>query len=263
MATALSEDIQRLKKVGTLGYDTAITVGKSFKSFKQIRPTPGDNGMPSTNLEMSSQPASRPRGASIESTSSLLPRTVTFLKRDSKVTNKTTTAKYTCASFLPQAFYELFHPTKHFANAYFLMVGFAQMMKQISLTDGTPMVWLNLGFVLIQDLIAMGFEDYQRHKADRQMNNRKVEVLSENSADFKARTWAAVRVGDIVRPQTPTRTEHRRPSRPPPTVYCPLWTGENQRPRVLPCRPAYAPSVWGYSWAVLDQHQGEERGSAE
>ena len=74
------------------------------------------------------------------------------MTRDSRVSNATKSAKYSFVSFWPLAFYELFHPIHRFANVYFLIVGFVQMIPEISLTDSTPMVWLNLGFVIIQDM---------------------------------------------------------------------------------------------------------------
>ena len=137
----------------------------------------------------------------VENATSLLPRSVGFLRRDSKVSNATSTAKYSALSFFPLALYELFHPYYRFANVYFLGVGFTQMVPQISLTSGTPMVWLNLGFVVIQDLAAMAFEDSTRHSADRQTNNQKVDILSADGKDqdFRRSAWSSVKVGDIVR----------------------------------------------------------------
>ena len=164
------------------------------------------------DLTPRSQPRSRTES---QGTSAVLPRTVSILKRDSSsanVSNATRSAKYSLLSFFPLACYELFHPVHRFANVYFLIVGFVQMVPAISLTEGTPMVWLNLGFVVIQDMLAMAFEDSQRHYTDRTTNNQPTEILSADGGSyFKKSTWSSVRVGDVVRcgHRTATaRTQH-------------------------------------------------------
>lgn len=56
-----------------------------------------------------------------------------------------------------------------------------------------------LAGVLGVSLIKEGVEDWKRHKQDKEINNRAVEVLDPASGKLEARRWADVRVGNIVR----------------------------------------------------------------
>ena len=49
-------------------------------------------------------------------------------------------------------------------------------------------------------MIKQGYEDFKRHRADREINDRKVEVLREGK--MKSMKSEEIRVGDIVKVQS-------------------------------------------------------------
>ena len=53
--------------------------------------------------------------------------------------------------------------------------------------------------VLIFTMLKEAYEDYQRYKSDRELNNRGSQRLNYESQAFEACRWADIRVGDIVR----------------------------------------------------------------
>ena len=128
-----------------------------------------------------------------------LTRRVGILQQNDSTSNVVTTHKYTVFTFVPVCLYGLLHPMKRFANFYFLCVGAMQMITEISLTQGNPSTWLTLIFLVLVDMFFLGREDITRHKADRVTNSDSAEVLSAEGEDFEKRTWADVRVGDIVK----------------------------------------------------------------
>ena len=58
--------------------------------------------------------------------------------------------------------------------------------------------WLPLGIVLGVSLIKEAREDYERYKADVEVNNREVQVLNPETKTFETKAWKDIRVGDIV-----------------------------------------------------------------
>ena len=53
--------------------------------------------------------------------------------------------------------------------------------------------------VLIFTMLKEAYEDYQRYKSDRELNNRGSQRLNYESQAFEGCRWADIRVGDIVR----------------------------------------------------------------
>uniref|UniRef100_A0A672N3D7 Phospholipid-transporting ATPase n=1 Tax=Sinocyclocheilus grahami TaxID=75366 RepID=A0A672N3D7_SINGR len=82
------------------------------------------------------------------------------------------------------------------ANAYFVFLLILQLIPQISslswFTTVVPLL-LVLSMTLAKDLS----DDITRHKNDKQVNNRKVEVLI--NGELKSEKWMNVQVGDIVK----------------------------------------------------------------
>jgi P-type E1-E2 ATPase len=48
-------------------------------------------------------------------------------------------------------------------------------------------------------MIKEAVEDYKRYKQDKDINNRKIDVLDSTLRAFVSKAWSDVRVGDIVR----------------------------------------------------------------
>uniref|UniRef100_A0A8C7TNH3 Phospholipid-transporting ATPase n=1 Tax=Oncorhynchus mykiss TaxID=8022 RepID=A0A8C7TNH3_ONCMY len=104
--------------------------------------------------------------------------------------NAIKTSKYNIFTFLPLNLFEQF---QRLANAYFLFLLCLQSIPEVSslpwYTTVVPLV-LVLSMTMAKD----GSDDMNRHRCDKQVNNRQVEVLVEG--DEK---WMDVQVGDIVK----------------------------------------------------------------
>ncbi len=90
--------------------------------------------------------------------------------------NRIETAKYNMITFLPMNLIEQF---SKFANIYFLMIGLLSMIKQISMTDGTPVIFLPLSFIILITACKDFFEDLSRKKSDEMENNSKTQLLTK------------------------------------------------------------------------------------
>uniref|UniRef100_A0A3B3YG00 Phospholipid-transporting ATPase n=1 Tax=Poecilia mexicana TaxID=48701 RepID=A0A3B3YG00_9TELE len=106
--------------------------------------------------------------------------------------NAIRTSKYNIITFLPLNLFEQF---RRLANAYFLFLLILQLIPQISslswFTTALPLI-LVLSMTAVKD----ANDDINRHKSDRQVNNRMVNVLIDG---LKNEKWMNVQVGDIVK----------------------------------------------------------------
>ncbi|XP_056122106.1 phospholipid-transporting ATPase IC [Rhinichthys klamathensis goyatoka] len=107
--------------------------------------------------------------------------------------NAIKTYKYNVLTFLPLNMYEQF---KRAANLYFLCLLILQIIPQISTlpwyTTLVPLV-LVLGITAIKDLV----DDLARHRMDKEINNRRCDVLLNGR--FEETRWMHLQVGDVVR----------------------------------------------------------------
>lgn len=110
--------------------------------------------------------------------------------------NKIKTSKYTVLNFLPKNLVTQF--TK-FSNICFLIIAVLQVVKPISISGGVPTELLPLGFVILVSMVKDIFEDWQRHKSDRQENNQQVLTYDVPTKDFKLTYWHQLKVGQIVK----------------------------------------------------------------
>uniref|UniRef100_A0A672HX09 Phospholipid-transporting ATPase n=1 Tax=Salarias fasciatus TaxID=181472 RepID=A0A672HX09_SALFA len=103
------------------------------------------------------------------------------------------TYKYNALTFLPL---NLFEQLKRAANCYFLALLILQVIPDISTlpwyTTLIPLVVV-LGITAIKDLV----DDLARHRMDKEINNRKCDVLSGGS--FQESKWRHIQVGDVIR----------------------------------------------------------------
>ena len=107
--------------------------------------------------------------------------------------NKISTSKYTLLTFVPKNLLEQF--TK-MANMYFLIIGFLQIIKEISTSSGVPVTLFPLSFIIFISALKDLFEDLKRHKSDHQENNKKIKVL--RNFEFRETIWENLNVGDII-----------------------------------------------------------------
>ncbi|XP_044189707.1 phospholipid-transporting ATPase IC [Thunnus albacares] len=107
--------------------------------------------------------------------------------------NAIKTYKYNFLTFIPLNLYEQF---RRVANLYFLALLILQVIPDISTlpwyTTLIPLVVV-LGVTAIKDLV----DDLARHRMDKEINNRKCEVLLDGR--FQESKWMNVQVGDVVR----------------------------------------------------------------
>ncbi|XP_033832109.1 phospholipid-transporting ATPase ID [Periophthalmus magnuspinnatus] len=107
--------------------------------------------------------------------------------------NSIKTSKYNILTFLPL---NLFEQLQRLANVYFCFLFVLQLIPQVSslswFTTAVPLT-LVLGITAVKDAA----DDINRHKNDKQVNNREVDVLLDG--DVKKEKWKNVKVGDIIR----------------------------------------------------------------
>ncbi|XP_072309752.1 phospholipid-transporting ATPase ID isoform X2 [Eucyclogobius newberryi] len=107
--------------------------------------------------------------------------------------NSIKTSKYNIFTFLPL---NLFEQLQRLANVYFCFLFILQLIPQVSslswFTTAVPLT-LVLGITAVKDAA----DDINRHKNDKQVNNREVDVLL--NGDVKKEKWKSVKVGDIIR----------------------------------------------------------------
>uniref|UniRef100_A0A671VZH1 Phospholipid-transporting ATPase n=1 Tax=Sparus aurata TaxID=8175 RepID=A0A671VZH1_SPAAU len=107
--------------------------------------------------------------------------------------NAIKTSKYNIFTFLPLNLFEQF---RRLANAYFLFLMMLQVIPQVSslswFTTAVPLI-LVLSITAVKD----ASDDINRHKSDKQVNNRRVDVLIDGQ--LKKEKWMNVQVGDIIK----------------------------------------------------------------
>jgi phospholipid-transporting ATPase len=91
-------------------------------------------------------------------------------------TNQIKTSKYTAWNFIPLNLYFQF---SKIANLYFLMVGIMQMIPEISISGGMPVIFMPLSLVVFVSAIKDVFEDLKRKKSDNELNNMQTRVLAD------------------------------------------------------------------------------------
>ncbi|KAM5195408.1 phospholipid-transporting ATPase IG isoform 2-T4 [Hipposideros larvatus] len=105
--------------------------------------------------------------------------------------NRIVSSKYTLWNFLPKNLFEQF---RRIANFYFLIIFLVQVTVDTPtspVTSGLP-----LFFVITVTAIKQGYEDWLRHKADKEVNKSTVYVI-ENAKRVKKES-EKIKVGDIV-----------------------------------------------------------------
>uniref|UniRef100_A0A3B4T598 Phospholipid-transporting ATPase n=1 Tax=Seriola dumerili TaxID=41447 RepID=A0A3B4T598_SERDU len=109
--------------------------------------------------------------------------------------NKIKTTKYTLLSFLPKNLFEQFH---RFANVYFVFIALLNFVPVVNAFQPelalAPVVFI-LSVTAIKDL----WEDYRRHRSDKEINHMDCLVYSRAERRYVEKYWKEVRVGDFIR----------------------------------------------------------------
>ncbi|KAL0544775.1 hypothetical protein IC582_019900 [Cucumis melo] len=107
--------------------------------------------------------------------------------------NEITTSKYTLITFLPKNLFIQFHRV---AYLYFLAIAALNQLPPLAVFGRTVSLFPLL-FVLCVTAIKDGYEDWRRHRSDRNENNRQALVFQ--SDDFRLKVWKKIRAGEVVK----------------------------------------------------------------
>jgi phospholipid-transporting ATPase len=110
--------------------------------------------------------------------------------------NMITTAKYSVINFIPK---NLMNQFKKLPNCYFLLICYLQTIPLISISANKPVMAFPLVVIVIISMLKDAFEDFQRHKSDKQENNTTSLALDINKFDWTPRCWKDIRVGEIIK----------------------------------------------------------------
>ncbi|KAM0841454.1 hypothetical protein ACQ4PT_059059 [Festuca glaucescens] len=107
--------------------------------------------------------------------------------------NSVRTTKYSILTFIPRNLYEQFH---RLAYVYFLILAALNFIPQLhvnSAAAGTAPLSVVLAVTAVKD----AYEDWRRHRSDKNENNRSASVLVDGV--FRPKRWKEMQVGDVVR----------------------------------------------------------------
>lgn len=107
--------------------------------------------------------------------------------------NEIRTSKYTIINFLPKNLFIQFHRV---AYLYFLAIAALNQLPPLAVFGRTVSLFPLL-FVLSVTAIKDGYEDWRRHRSDRNENNREALVLQFGK--FELKRWKNIRVGEVVK----------------------------------------------------------------
>lgn len=107
--------------------------------------------------------------------------------------NEIRTSKYTFINFLPKNLFIQFHRV---AYLYFLAIAGLNQLPPLAVFGRTVSLFPLL-FVLCVTAIKDGYEDWRRHRSDRNENNREALVLQLGK--FQPKTWKNIRAGEVLK----------------------------------------------------------------
>ncbi|XP_041115850.1 phospholipid-transporting ATPase VA-like [Polyodon spathula] len=109
--------------------------------------------------------------------------------------NHIKTTKYTVLSFLPKNLFEQFH---RFANVYFVFIALLNFVPIVNAFQPelalAPVVFI-LSVTALKDL----WEDYRRHRSDKEINHMDCLVYCRNERKYVEKYWKEIQVGDFIR----------------------------------------------------------------
>lgn len=107
--------------------------------------------------------------------------------------NEIRTSKYTVITFLPKNLFIQFHRV---AYLYFLAIACLNQLPPLAVFGRTVSLFPLL-FVLCVTAIKDGYEDWRRHRSDRNENNRDAQVYQ--FGQFKIKKWKNIHAGEVVK----------------------------------------------------------------
>lgn len=107
--------------------------------------------------------------------------------------NEIRTSKYTFLNFLPKNLFIQFHRV---AYLYFLAIAALNQLPPLAVFGRTVSLFPLL-FVLTVTAVKDGYEDWRRHRSDRNENNREALVLKSDK--FYPKRWKKIQAGDVIK----------------------------------------------------------------
>ncbi|KAL1549048.1 P-type phospholipid transporter [Salvia divinorum] len=107
--------------------------------------------------------------------------------------NEIRTSKYTLLNFLPKNLFIQFHRV---AYLYFLAIAALNQLPPLAVFGRTVSLFPLL-FVLTVTAVKDGYEDWRRHRSDRNENNREALVLQ--SDEFRPKRWKMIQAGEVLK----------------------------------------------------------------
>ena len=111
-------------------------------------------------------------------------------------TNKITSCKYSFFDFFPKILMEQF---SYISSIYFLIISILQTIKEISYSNGSPIMLIPFSFIVLINGIKDLYEDIKRRKMNNLDNNRICEVYDGNKKKFVNKKWEKIKLGDIIK----------------------------------------------------------------
>ena len=102
-------------------------------------------------------------------------------RREKIPKNSISTSKYTYYNFLPKILFEQF---SKIANIYFLIIAFFQVFKEISNSNGKPVILFPLFIVVSVNGVKDFYEDWKRKKSDDKENSKNTLIYSYKKRNF-------------------------------------------------------------------------------
>ena len=130
----------------------------------------------------------------IQSSPSLL--TDNFSYSNNIKNNKISTSKYTPLNCIPKIIIEQFSKT---ANVYFLIIAIFQTVKEISNSNGKPVILFPLFIVISVNGVKNFYEDWKRRKSDEEENSKQCCILNHSTGKFEIKTWESIAIGDVIK----------------------------------------------------------------
>ncbi|CDI97044.1 phospholipid transporting ATPase IF [Echinococcus multilocularis] len=106
--------------------------------------------------------------------------------------NEISTSRYTWYGFV---FQNLEEQAQRIANFYFLCIAIVQLFTDSPVSPVTSI--LPLAFVILLTMVKQGYEDFLRHKADREINSAPVQLVNSDGTLVTKKAFE-ISVGDIV-----------------------------------------------------------------
>ena len=111
-------------------------------------------------------------------------------------TNKITSSKYQWYNLYPKILMEQF---SQIANVYFLIISILQSIKEISYSNGSPIMLIPFSFIVLINGVKDIYEDWKRKKMNDIDNKRICEVYDTSKNKFLNKNWEDIKLGDVIK----------------------------------------------------------------